>query len=59
LLSMLSHKFGTLPDEFIRQINAITDQHILTQISNQILDAGHLSEIVLPPLDEEQSQTGE
>lgn len=59
LLSMLTHKFGTLPDEFVTQLNALTDPLVLTQISNQILDAGDLSEIVLPTLDDDKSVTGE
>ena len=47
LLLQLTQKFGDLPDEFVKQLNAITDPATFAQLSSQVLTAQRLSDITL------------
>lgn len=51
LLHQLTRKFGPLPDTFVAQMKAITDEAILERIGEQVLTAVSLSDITFSPTD--------
>lgn len=48
LLRLLTLMFGPLPDEFVQRIQAITDEAVLDALSQQLLKAQSLDDLVIP-----------
>lgn len=48
LLRLLTIKFGVLPDNLVRQLEAITDVVVLDKLSEQLLTAQSLNDLNLP-----------
>ena len=48
LLRLLRHKFGSLPEPFVQQLEAIGDPDALDELSEQVLTAVTLDDITLP-----------
>ena len=48
LLRQLRHKFGPLPEPFVKQLEAIDDPAVLDELSEQVLTAVTLDDITLP-----------
>jgi hypothetical protein len=48
LLRLLTIKFGTLPETFVKRIEAITANDALDALAEQVLAANSLAEIHLP-----------
>jgi len=48
LLRLLRYKFGRLPESFVEQLQAIDDPAVLDDLSEQVLTAVTLDDIILP-----------
>ena len=48
LLRLLTLKFGELPEAFVQRLLAVSDSDVLDALSEQVLTASSLAEIVLP-----------
>ena len=48
LLRQLTLKFGELPEAFVQRLLAVNDSDVLDALSEQVLTAPSLAEIVLP-----------
>jgi len=48
LLRQLRRKFGSLPEPFVQQLEAISDPAVLDELSEQVLTAVTLDDITLP-----------
>ena len=48
LLRQLTLKFGELPEAFVQRLLAVNDSDVLYALSEQVLTAPSLAEIVLP-----------
>ena len=48
LLRQLTLKFGELPEAFVQRLLAVNDSDVLDALSEQVLTASSLAEIVLP-----------
>ena len=48
LLRLLTLKFGELPEAFVQRLLAVNDSDVLYALSEQVLTASSLAEIVLP-----------
>lgn len=48
LLHMLTLMFGPLPDDIVQRIRAITDEKILKEVSQQLLQAKSLADLKIP-----------
>jgi len=48
LLLMLTLMFGPLPDDIVQRIRAITDEKILKEVSQQLLQAKSLADLKIP-----------
>ena len=44
-------KFGELPEAFVQRLLAVNDSDVLDALSEQVLTASSLAEIVLPEAD--------
>ena len=48
LLRLLTLRFGELPEAFVQRLLAVNDSDVLYALSEQVLTASSLAEIVLP-----------
>ena len=48
LLRLLTIRFGELPEAFVQRLLAVSDSDVLDALSEQVLTASSLAEIVLP-----------
>jgi hypothetical protein len=48
LLHMLTLRFGSLPDDVVQRIQALTSEKILKEVSQQLLQAKSLADLKIP-----------